>query len=267
MSSNRCALVTGGSSGLGAAIVLELAEHGWTVYAASRSGRNSSTLNTVRPIVLDVTDEQKVGETITAIVKDTGRLDAVIANAGINASAPFEELPSIRARQIVETNFWGVANVTRAALPHMRARRSGAILAIGSLAGFVAPPGEALYAASKHALEGFFEALQYEVHEFGIRILLAEPGFIRTALAESEPISPSIPEYSRTREALVAHWRENLRNGMPAAKAALAVVEMIENPPTLRRRIGNDAVWIPRLKRALPARLFFSIVRGMFGLT
>jgi NAD(P)-dependent dehydrogenase (short-subunit alcohol dehydrogenase family) len=258
--------VTGGSGGLGEAIASALSDNGWTVFAASRSGRINSPKPGVHPIKLDVTDELAIVSALETMIAQTGRLDAVIANAGINVSAPFEELPPHRAREIMETNFWGVANVARAALPYMRAQRSGTILAVGSLAGLVSPPGEALYAASKHALEGFLEALRYEVHEFGIRILLAEPGFIRTRLAESESVPPSIPDYSRMRAALAAHWHTNIADGMPAEKAAAALVEMIENPPALRRRIGKDALWIPRLKQMLPARLFFSIVQKKFGI-
>jgi short-subunit dehydrogenase len=109
----------------------------------------------------------------------------LVNNAGINISGVFEELSAAQGRAIVDTNFHGVADTIRAFLPAMRERRPGTLLTIGSLAGLLAPPGEAFYAASKHALEGLHEALQHELHRFGIRVCLAEPGFIRTDLARS----------------------------------------------------------------------------------
>ena len=118
----------------------------------------------------------------------------------------------------MDTNFYGVTGMIRAFLPEMRKRRSGTIPTIGSLAGLMAPSGEAFYAASKHALEGFLEALQYEVAPFGVRVCLAEPGFIATNLASAPAETDgTIPDYDAVRQALKAKWEASISAEMKAA--------------------------------------------------
>ena len=264
----KVALVTGGSSGLGAEIAVELARRGWTTYAASRRGTRTGDAENLHALILDVTDETAVDRAVEHIVAEHGRLDAVVANAGVNASAPFEELPAKLARALMETNFWGAVHAARAALPVMRRQRYGVFCTIGSLGGLVGTPGEALYCASKHALEGFLESLQYEVAPFGIRLVLVEPGFIQTRFADSMPgIAGSITEYADTRRRLDAHWRRSIDRGMAATAVAARVVEEIENGRSrFRLRIGRAAHCVPALKRLMPERWFFSAVRRVFGI-
>jgi NAD(P)-dependent dehydrogenase (short-subunit alcohol dehydrogenase family) len=194
--SRKVVLVTGASAGLGASIATELAGRDWDVLAASRRGLAPAG-GSVRPVVMDVTSVESVRKSI-----GSERLDAIVCNAGINAAAPAEELDDARARSILETNFWGVVNTVRAALPKFRQQGQGCIVVIGSLAGLMAPPGASYYAASKHALEGWLESLQYEVAGFGVRVHLIEPGFIRTDLAAAEPVPASLSEYDGLRERL-----------------------------------------------------------------
>jgi NAD(P)-dependent dehydrogenase (short-subunit alcohol dehydrogenase family) len=267
----KIALVTGASSGLGAALAVELARRGWLVHAASRSGRApaaASGRGRIRPLQLDVTAVDQVQHTVSALAAETGGIDLVINNAGINFSGVVEEVPLIRGAEIVETNFFGAVYVTRAALGSMRERRSGTILTIGSLAGLVAPPGEAYYAASKHALEGFMESLHYEVESFGIRVLLAEPGFIRTALATASPPIEAVHDaYERYRVALSAHWKEAIASGAHGHDVARRIVDWAERPGrAMRRRFGRDARWTLLAKRLVPEPLFFAITRKVFGI-
>lgn len=259
------ALVTGGSAGLGAEIARSLSASGWCVWAGSR--RAVSPGKGVNGIALDVTDPASIRESVGAIIKQVGQLDAVICNAGINVSAPAEELPGSRARAIVDTNLWGTIDTVRAVLPALRESR-GSIVAIGSLAGVVSPPGEAYYAASKHGLRGFLESLRYEVARQGVRVTLVEPGFIQTDLAKgAEPDWPLMPEYDRLRAQLAHHWHEAIAGGMPPRKVARHVLTLVrdKNPP-LRTRIGADALLVPFLKAVLPAKLFFRIAGRKFGI-
>lgn len=136
------------------------------------------------------------------------------------------------------------------------------------LAGIVAPPGEAYYAASKHGVRGFLESLQYEVSGFGIRVHLAEPGFIRTDLAAKQaPPDLVEPEYDALRRQLAGHWKHSIESGMRASDAARRIVDIVEKPGApFRTRMGRDAVWIPRLKMLLPNSIFFALTRRWFGI-
>lgn len=258
-------LVTGGSAGLGAEIAKTMASRGWRVWAGSRRGTAAEP--GIHALRLNVTDPSSVSNALSETTAAEGRLDCLVCNAGINVSAPAEELPLELARAIVETNLWGVIHCVRAALPHLRETR-GRILVIGSLAGLVGPPGEAFYAASKHGLRGFLESLQYETRPMGVKITLVEPGFIRTELAAGAASDwPQMAQYDRLRAQLSAHWRQAIAGGMPPARVAVRVARLAEQTsPPFRTRIGRDGVWVPRLKAVLPTEVFFGITSARFGI-
>lgn len=262
-------LVTGASAGLGAAVSNCLAERGWRVYAGSRrASTQADAMPSISPLRLDVTNPSECADAVSSVVNETGSLDAIVCNAGVNVSAPAEELSATRAQAILDTNFWGVVHSIRAVLPHFRQRRAGTIVVVGSLAGIVSPPGEAYYAASKHAVRGFLESLQYEVSGFGIRVHLVEPGFIRTDLATaSAPADSSIPDYDTLREKLDVHWRAAIAGGISAEIAAAGIAGVVCDPDApFRTQIGRDATWVPRWKALFPASLFFAIARRRFGI-
>jgi NAD(P)-dependent dehydrogenase (short-subunit alcohol dehydrogenase family) len=266
----RVALVTGGSSGLGAAICNELAARGWRVLAASRRAtapmRPPAGRGSVEPVALDVCRGASIAE-LAGRLEQQGQMPELLVNsAGINLSGVFEEVSQQQGRAIVDTNFHGVADTIRAFLPAMRERRRGTVLTIGSLAGLMAPPGEAYYAASKHALEGLHEALQHELRRFGIRVCLAQPGFIRTNLARSSPAcGHCVADYDPVRERLREHWMASVDGGMAAEKAAGDIVRWALEGKGLRRRFGTDARWLPWLKTALPEQAYAAGVRRRFG--
>lgn len=264
----KVALVTGASAGLGNAICARLIERGWRVIAASRRGSSAISSPLLRTICLDVTDAVAFDAQIRDLLAVEGRIDAIVLNAGIETLAPAEELPLELAHEIMNTNFWGVVHGVKAVLGYFRERRDGTILVVGSLAGLTAPPGEAMYAASKHALEGWLESLQYEVAGFGIRVRLAEPGFMRTNMAKSSSKNiGTIADYDPIRTHLEAQWKSNLEHGLDvktASKKLMGLVEKKHSP--FRTRIGNDAVWIPKMKAILPERLFFFGARNSFGI-
>jgi short-subunit dehydrogenase len=148
-------------------------------------------------------------------------------------------------------------------------KSQGSILAVGSLAGIVAPPGEAYYAASKHGLRGFLESLRYEVGPQGVRVALVEPGFIRTDLAmnNAETQWTQMPEYDGLRAQLARHWQQAIAGGMLPEAVSRRIVDLIgQRDPPFRTRIGTTAIWVPRLKAVLPERIFFCIVARVFGI-
>jgi NAD(P)-dependent dehydrogenase (short-subunit alcohol dehydrogenase family) len=266
----RVALVTGGSAGLGAAICSELAARGWHVLAASRRATaptvEAGCAGAIEPIVLDVCRPQTITELARKLADRGSSPELLVNNAGINISGVFEELSLAQGRMIIDTNLHGAADTIRAFLPQMRERRRGTILTIGSLAGLLAPPGEAYYAASKHALEGLHEALQHELHCFGIRVCLAEPGFIRTDLARSAAACEhSIADYASVRQGLRDHWMSSVAAGMAAERAARDIVDWALDGRGMRRRFGADARWLPWLKAVLPEGAYAAGLRRRFG--
>jgi NAD(P)-dependent dehydrogenase (short-subunit alcohol dehydrogenase family) len=270
-SDSRVALVTGASGGLGAAMARALARNGWHVFAASRSaasGRGGESADErVEPLYMDVTHESSIRAALARVSERGLVIDLLINNAGINVSSVFEEMPREQGRTIMDTNFYGVVDTIRAVFPRMRERRRGTILTIGSLAALVAPPGEAYYAAGKQALEGFLESFQYEATLFGVRVCLAEPGFIRTNLARGAvDIPATCADYDDIRAALKQHWVAAIDAGMPVNDMAERIVNWALTGRSFRKRFGPDALWIPIAKHLLPEAVFFSVTRRKFGI-
>src|SRR5215471_15227972 len=186
--SSKVVLITGATDGLGKAAAILLAERGYRVYAAGRSQEKRAQLDRLaqtknlpmKSLELDVTSSDSVQAAIDTILAEAGQIDVLVNNAGLGYMAVVEELKMEDMRQQFETNLFGVLRVTQAVLPGMRARRSGRILMISSVAGLVSPPTYGAYSSSKHALEGLSNALRLELHPFNIAVVLIEPGYIVT---------------------------------------------------------------------------------------
>src|SRR5438477_11483498 len=177
---SKVALVTGASSGIGEATAQRLATAGYKVYGTSRRGGPTSP-QSFQMLPLDVTSDASVEGAVKEVMRLEGRIDLLVNNAGFGvAPAGAEESSIDQARSIFETNFFGVVRVTRAVVPHMRRQGSGRILNIGSVLGFLPMPYGALYAATKHAIEGYSESLDHELRTRGIRVSVIEPAFVKT---------------------------------------------------------------------------------------
>jgi NAD(P)-dependent dehydrogenase (short-subunit alcohol dehydrogenase family) len=194
----RTVLITGTSSGIGLATAVVLASRGWRVFATMRNlkkrGPLQQALRTagVQDYVdneeLDVTSQASIQAATASILARTGNaLDAVVHNAGVAAAGALEDVPESELRRVMETNFFGVLGLTRALLPTFRAQRRGRIVIVSSEAAFYGQPTNAIYCASKWALEGWAEAIAYELEPFGIDLVLIEPGPYRTEIWESTP--------------------------------------------------------------------------------
>src|SRR6516162_1975467 len=178
-------LVTGSASGLGRNIAEEILASGDCLVATARDPRRLEDLvakyrNRVRTVPHDVVDENAAYAAVQVAVDAFGRLDVVVNNAGYGDVAPFEQLSSERFKAVMDTNLYGVVNVTRAAIPIMRKQKSGCILQISSLGGRLALPGSTAYHAAKWAVGGFTESLSQEVAPFGVKVCALEPGGMRT---------------------------------------------------------------------------------------
>jgi NAD(P)-dependent dehydrogenase (short-subunit alcohol dehydrogenase family) len=181
-------LITGATDGLGKAAALLLAERGYRVFAAGRSAEKRAHLETLakekklplETLEMDVCDDGSVQKSVASVYQKAGAIDVLINNAGLVYVGAVEDLRLEDWRRQFETNFFGVIRVTQAVLPQMRERRNGRILMMSSVSGFVTPPTQGAYSASKHAIEALSNALRHELYPFGIHTVLIQPGYIVT---------------------------------------------------------------------------------------
>ena len=193
MTGKKIALVTGVSSGVGRATAALLSERGFRVFGTMRRpNQTNGELRNVELIALDVRENESVRSCLQRVLDQAGRIDALVNNAGYTLIGALEETSLQEAKEVFETNFFGVLQMSQAALPKMREQGYGRIVNVGSVAGFLPMPYQGIYAASKHALEGYSESLDHEVRQFGVRVSVIEPGFVRTNIARtvSSPVSP-----------------------------------------------------------------------------
>lgn len=260
-------LITGASSGIGLAAARVFAGAGFRVFATSRRERPSG--HGVHMLRLDVRSDQSVARCVADVLSLTGRIDVLVNNAGVMYHGIAEETPIPQAQSLFETNLFGVVRVTNAVLPGMREQRQGRIINVGSLARWVAEPGEAFYSASKHALAGYTEALRHEVWPFGIHVSLLEPvAFDTDILARASTVEGAIEEYRPVSVAARRTFEESMRGAGDPARAGRRLLKIARTrSPRLRYGVGGDAHWLPYLKVLLPQRLFDRLLRRAFHLS
>src|SRR5579863_691962 len=279
--SERTVLITGASSGFGLLTSVTLARRGWHVFATMRglargrvledAARNAGVLDRIEPLILDVTNADQV----TAIATEVGRrgtpLHGLVNNAGFAVPGFAEDTTDAELRQQLDTNFFGAASVTRAFLPLLRRQGFGHILMISSVSGRMAFPGLGSYSASKFALEGWTEALRFEMKPLGIHVVLVEPGSFdtdiwhRNARPAAGLLDPASPNASRA-----ARWRHKVEHEIqrahPQAVADL-IAAILEKPrPRLRYVIGKDAQLGLLMRRLLPGSLFERFIIKALGM-
>ena len=248
---SRVWLITGSASGLGRNIAEAVLAAGHRLVATARDPRRLEELverygDQIRTAPLDVADENAASAAVQVAVDEFGRLDVVVNNAGYGDVAPFEQLSSERFKAVVDTNFYGVVNVTRAALPIMRKQRSGVILQISSLGGRLGLPGSAAYHAAKWAVGGFTESLAQEVAPFGVKVCALEPGGMRTnwGARANKDIPHLLPVYEPSVGAVVkalhSLWGQENSDPAKVAQVVLRLASSESLPPHLL--IGSDAV-------------------------
>ena len=250
----RVALVTGASSGIGKATAERLATAGYKVYGTSRRGGIPGQ-HPFEMLSLDVTSDESVEAAVNAVLRSEGHIDLLVNNAGFSVALAGDDESSIeQARSIFDTNFFGTVRMTRAVVPHMRRQGGGRIINIGSLLGFLPMPYMAVYAASKHAIEGYSESLDHELRTRGVRVLVVEPGVTKTQFDANllEPDS-KVDEYREVRAVLAKRWQEIAAQGdQPRAVADVVLKAANAARPKLRYPVGSVAS-MRRLRRFAPA--------------
>ena len=262
-------LVTGASSGIGHAVASAFAAKGFEVFGTSRNPRNTEPIAGVELIQLDVTDDESVAAAVSTVVQRAGRIDILVNNAGAGVFGAAEESSTAQAQQLFDTNFFGLVRLTREVLPHLRAQRSGRIINIGSVLGFLPSPYGSLYAASKHAVEGYSESLDHETREFGVRVSVVEPGYTNTSFeANATDADSPIDSYAPVREHVKQVIAKAVRAGDDPAVVAQAVLKAATSrTPKLRYPAGPLARRLALLKKFAPAGLLDNGVRKANKLT
>ena len=251
MTEKKVWFITGAGRGMGVDIAKAALAAGYSVVATGRDPERVSAAigdsDDLLTVKLDVTDTADAQAAVEAAVDRFGRIDVLVNNAGNFNAGFFEEIAPEDFRGQIETTLFGPVNVTRAALPFMRARRSGLVVTISSTAGISGQQFCTAYAASKFGVEGWMESLTPEVAPFGIRTMLVEPGFFRTELLTPESTkfaASSIEDYAERTEQTVAGWTSmnGLQGGDPAKLADALITLTSQEDPPLRFAAGADAV-------------------------
>src|SRR5256886_5923332 len=257
------ALVTGASSGIGKATAERLATAGYKVYGTSRRGATPGQ-RSFEMLSLDVTSDESVAAAVNALLRSEGRVDLLVNNAGFSvAPAGAEESSIEQARAIFETNFFGIVRMTRAVTPHMRRQGNGRIINIGSVFGFLPMPFMALYAATKHAVEGYSESLDHELRTRGIRVLVIEPAYTKTPFDANflEP-DAKLDEYREVRAAVNKRVKEVMATAeQPGVVAEVVLRAASAARPKLRYTAGGLASRLRLLRRFAPAGLVDAGIR------
>jgi len=263
----KTTLVTGVSSGIGREIAQLLAERGARVFGTVRNPQSAGSIRGVDLVRMDVTEDASVSEAVQRIVLEAGPVQFLVNNAGYSFMGALEETSVAEARQQFETNLFGVLRVTNAVLPGMRQQGDGRIVNISSVLGFLPAPYWGIYAASKHAVEGYTETLDHEIRRFGVRALLVEPAYTRTKLSGNTKVANiTLDVYTDERKRLTAASLQNIERGDDPRMVAEAVYNALTaKSPRLRYPVGKG-VGLSRMRRFVPAGMFDKSFRKQFQL-
>jgi len=266
---SKVVFITGGSSGIGKSIGIFLHEKGYTVYGTSRNPKELT--DSVFPLVeLDVRDHASIQLAIQQVINEAGAIDILINNAGVGITGPLEEIPDEEIKNNFETNLFGPIAVMKAVLPQMRLQKSGLIINVTSIAGYMGLPYRSVYSASKGALELITEALRMEVKNFGINITSVAPGDFATNIASGRYHAPlrsgSAYEapYGRTLELMNNH----VDAGSNPLEMAEAVYSIIKTPnPNVHYKVGMFMQKFSIvLKRILPDKMYEKMLMNHYKL-
>ena len=262
---NKVALVTGVSSGIGHEIAQLLAHRGLRVFGTVND--HPVVIQGVEVVRLDVTSTSSVEQAVQHVLNRANVVHVLVNNAGYALIGGLEETSIEEAQQQFDTNFFGVLRMTNALLPAMRRQRFGRIVNISSVLGFLPAPYMGIYAATKHAVEGYTETLDHEVRHFGIRALLVEPNFTKTGLGvHGKHTLADVDAYADARRRVTDAILKKIDAGSnPRAVAEIVYQAIAADRPRLRYPVGDGAT-LSRLRRYVPARMFDRSFRRQFRL-
>jgi NAD(P)-dependent dehydrogenase (short-subunit alcohol dehydrogenase family) len=275
--SQKVAIVTGSSSGIGLETSVSLAQNGFLTYATMRNLDKNSIIKTaadneslpIKVVQLNVADNRMINNAIQAIVSEAGRIDILVNNAGYGLVGAFEDLSiDDEIKNQYETNVFGLMRVTQAVLPIMRRQKSGIIVNVSSGAGLFGYPGGSAYVSTKFAVEGLSESMAYELEPFGIKVVLIEPGFIKTNFANAMVLAkkaqdPSSP-YSEMMQRIQANSNEMAKNASSVDVVSKAILEAVTSKsPNLRYLVGKDVETWAANKKTMGDTEFHNMMQNL----
>jgi len=277
MKDKKTVLVTGCSSGIGYATCLALAHNNFITYGSlrdlSKSERIQEIINKeklpLKILRLDVNNDESIGVAIQKIISDSGKIDILVNNAGYGMFGPIEDITIDDIKEQFETNFFGTIRLIKAIVPIMRQQGNGTIVNISSMVGRFGVPLNAAYVSSKFALEGFSESISYELEEFGIKVILVEPGVVQTDFFQNLRIKgiDSKSPYHKLMERRIGFLKTAMKNSASSSDqvATMILHALNSKDPDLRYVIGNDATNSIRMRNSLSDREFMKWIRdGIF---
>lgn len=262
----KVAIVTGSSSGIGYATSLLLARNRFHTYATMRNTEKSADIQEIankeklplQVIQLDVNDDASIRNSIKRVERENERIDVLVNNAGYGLVGAFEDLSVEEIKSQFETNFFGVIRLTQQVLPIMRKQKSGTIVNVSSGAGRIGFPAMSAYVSSKFALEGLSESMSYELEPFGIKVIIIEPGVIRTNFKKNSVMSKksldnsSISPYSSIIQKIDSSISSIIEHATRPEEVAKAILHAItSNNPELRYLVGNDMIMMAETKKSM----------------
>lgn len=274
----QVALITGCSSGIGYETSILLAKNGFRTYATMRNTDKGDKLKEIaekenldlKIIKLDVTDDYSIKNAINEIVQETNRIDVLVNNAGNNIAGAVEDLSIEEFKEQFETNFFGLIRVTKVVLPIMRKQNNGIIVNLSSIAGKMAIPLNSAYVSSKFAIEGFSESIRYELEDFGIKVILIEPGVIKSNFYENIKMSKNSlldekSAYQPITQKIFEAFLPMLEYAFPTKIVADIILEAVNSDnPNIRYAVGDDAKSIIEARKKLSDKEFENWVKEGF---
>jgi len=270
------AVVTGSSTGIGLATSLALAKEGFSTYATMRNLDRSADITSkaakedlpLTVLQMNVDNDKSVNDTIEKIMNDKGRIDVVVNNAGYALVGAFEETSMRDGRAQMETNFFGTVRVIKAVLPIMRKQHRGTIVNVTSMGGRIAIPFDSFYHASKFALEGLSESLQYEIEPFGVKVVLIEPGAVKSDFWKNLKLTDNIEDspYRQVIQKLTESFEKMTQNAiLPEQVARIILKTVISDNPDFRNIVGEDAKSILEARSNNSDKEFQTFMKKQFG--
>jgi NAD(P)-dependent dehydrogenase (short-subunit alcohol dehydrogenase family) len=261
------AVVTGASSGIGLATAQALRDAGFRVFGTRRRAAAKRS-DGITMLACDVTDDESVAKLIERVLAEAGRIDLLVNNAGMGLLGAAEESSTVQAQALFDVNVFGVLRMTNAVLPAMRRQGKGRIVNVSSVLGLIPAPYSAVYASTKHAIEGYSESLDHELRTFGIRVVLVEPAYTKTAFEENLARPDQLLDiYDSARAGMTVITKKAIETGeAPEVVAGTIVEAATASVPKVRYPAGKMARQVSLLRRFVPASAFDKSLRKQNGL-